>query len=108
MLEAKILRLEKPDEKITFFNNFHIIKKPDLTLRPLLDCRTLNLHCQHEGMEYFSHLKMLTLLPKTAKYLSSFDLASGYLNLKIRKEDQIHFCFKDPLQRVLTYCRIRF
>lgn len=55
-----------------------------------------------------SHLKMLSLFPESATFLSSFDLASAYLNIKIRKKDQIHFAFQDPLHRTICYQRMPF
>ena len=77
MLEAKILRIVEPHEKITFFNNLHIIRKKDKSIRPILDCRILNLYVDYEGSEYFSHLKMLSLLPENAKISKFFRFGVG-------------------------------
>ena len=87
-----------------YSNPIVLVTKKNGSIRPCLDCRTLNEKIPPVAVNPRPVNDILASIPPGSKYFSTFDLTSAYFQLPLAEEDRKYIAF-DSGRGKMEYCR---
>ena len=87
-----------------YSNPIVLVTKKNGSIRPCLDCRTLNEKIPPVAVNPRPVNDILASIPPGSKYFSTFDLTSAYFQLPLAEEDRKYTAF-DSGRGKMEYCR---
>jgi len=85
--------LTKVDEPTEWVHGMRLVRKANGKLRLCVDLRPLNKYVERPHHPLKAPRDVISSIPPTAKWFSTFDAASGYFQVPLAKESQDYTCF---------------